>query len=242
MADGSGEKGSLTLDSIKDIRLYQSREGYRFSMDAVLLATFVNLKRAEKIIDLGAGSGIVGLLLARRYPEARVTLVELQESLYGLAERNIRLNNLGKRVNAVHCDIRAMPEGLGGFDLALSNPPFRKPLSGLLNVQRERAVARHEMEINLRGLVRAASGCLRSRGRLCMIYHPLRLHELTDELARAGLEPKRLRFVHGKASLEAKMVLLEAVRQGRAGLKVERPLFVYREEGGYTREMEDIYG
>lgn len=242
MVKSTDREGSLTLDSIKDIKLYQSRDGYRFSLDALLLASFVNLKRVKEAIDLGAGSGIVGLLLARRYPEARVTLLELQESLYRLAERNIRLNNLEERVSALKSDIRRLPGGLPGFDLALSNPPFRKPLSGLLNVERERAVARHEMEISLRELVRAASGCLKNRGRLCMIYHPLRLHELTDELARAGLEPKRLRFVHGNATLEAKMVLLEAAKNGRAGLKVERPLFVYREDGGYTPEMEEIYG
>lgn len=242
MVTGSDKKESLTLDTIKGIRLYQSRNGYRFSMDAVLLASFVDLKRVGTIIDLGAGSGIVGLLLAKRYTGARVTLLELQESLFKLAERNISLNGLEERVDAVRCDIRDLPEGLAGFDLALSNPPFRKPLSGRLNVEREKAVARHEMEISLRELLRAASGCLKSKGRFCMIYHPLRLHELTDELARAGLEPKRLRFVHGKVSLEAKMLLLEAVKHGRPGLKVEPPLFVYREDGGYTREMEDIYG
>lgn len=241
MVTDSDKKGSLTLDTIKGIRLYQSRNGYRFSMDAVLLASFVDLKRVGTIIDLGAGSGIVGLLLAQRYTRARVTLLELQESLFRLAERNISLNGLEERVDAVRCDIRALPEGLTGFDLALSNPPFRKPLSGRLNVEREKAVARHEMEISLRELLRAASGCLKSKGRFSMIYHPLRLHELTDELAKAGLEPKRLRFVHGKKSLEAKMLLLEAVKHGRPGLKVEPPLFVYREDGGYTRELEEIY-
>ena len=237
-----------TLDGIRDIRLYQSKTGYRFSVDALLLFSFVNLKYANKIVDLGAGSGIVGLLLAKKYPEAEVTLLELQEGLFKLSKKNILLNSLGNRVSAIKCDIRKLPEGLiaGGrcprFDLAVSNPPFRKPLSGRLNIDKERAVARHEIEIDLKGLLKAASGLLRARGRFCMVYHPLRLPELMAELKRVKLEPKRLRFVHGNTKAEAKMLLLEAVKDGRPGLKVETPLFVYKEDGGYTEEMEGIYG
>ncbi|MCI0469901.1 MAG: methyltransferase, partial [Nitrospirae bacterium] len=71
----------LTLDHIRDIQIYQNRDGYRFSVDALLLYSFVNLTRIKRIADLGAGSGIIGILLARRYPSAAVALVELQKSL-----------------------------------------------------------------------------------------------------------------------------------------------------------------
>jgi tRNA1Val (adenine37-N6)-methyltransferase len=231
-----------TLDSILDIRLYQPKEGYRFSLDAVLLYSFVNLKKAENIADLGAGSGVVGLLLARKYPEAKVTLMELQESLYKLAVKNIGLNGLRDRVGAIKSDIRDIDLEPGGFDLVVSNPPFRKPRTGLLSVDDERAVARHEIEMKLPELLRAASRLLKNRGRFVFIHHPLRLAELMRGLREAGLEPKRLRFVHGKRSSEAKMVLVEAVRHGREGLKVESPLFVYNDDGTYTEELMAIYG
>lgn len=231
-----------TLDSIRDIRLYQRRDGYRFSLDAVLLFSFVGLKRAGRVADLGAGSGIVGLLLAKKYPESRVTLIEIQKGLHELSRKNIRLNGLDSRVEALRADVRELPPGLGPFDIALSNPPFRKPLSGRLSEGEEKAIARHEMKISLGELVSSAAGILREKGRFFIVYHPLRLSELMHELRAVGLEPKRLRFVHGKAASEGKIVLLEAVRHGRAGLKVEPPLFVYAEDGGYTAEMREIYG
>jgi tRNA1Val (adenine37-N6)-methyltransferase len=231
-----------TLDSIRDIKLYQSKSGYRFSVDALLLYSFVNLKVVKKIADLGAGSGIVGLLLAKRYSKAEVMLVELQESLFKLLEKNIVINNLQDRVSSLKCDIRKLPEGLGGFDLVVSNPPFRKPFSGRLNIEEEKAIARHEIKLSLGELVGAASRLLKSKGRFLLVYHPLRLYELMNELKKVQLEPKRLRFVHGRSASEAKMVLLEAVKHGRAGIKIEPPLFVYNEDGSYTDEMKKIYG
>lgn len=231
-----------TLDTIRDIRVYQHREGYRFSMDAVLLPAFVNLRRVEKIADLGAGSGVVGLLLARRYPGARVILVELQEGLFKLARKNIKVNGLQSAVEAMRADIRNLPGDFGGFDLVVANPPFRRPGTGRLSPGDERAMARHEIELSLGELVKAASGILRYRGRFAVVYHPERLVELTDELRAVRLEPKRLRFVHGSLDSEAKMVLLEAVKGGRVGLKIEKPLFVYKKDGTYTDEVKKIYG
>lgn len=231
-----------TLDSILDIKVHQHREGYRFSMDAVLLYDFVNLKRVERIADLGAGSGVVGLLLARRYADASVTLVELQESLCRLARKNVRINGLSDRVVVLKADIKDLPAELKGFDLAVSNPPFRKPGTGRLSPGEERALARHELALTLKELAAAASGILRHGGRFAIIYHPARLLELVEELKAVRLEPKRLRFVHGNIKSEAKMVLLEAVKGGRGGMKIEKPLFVYHKDGSYTDEVSRIYG
>lgn len=231
-----------TLDSIRDIKLYQRKNGYRFSLDALLLYSFVRLRSAERIADLGAGSGIIGILLAKKYPAASVKLIELQEGLFRLASKNVAMNGLGGRVDVLKCDIRKLPRDLCGFDLVVSNPPFRKPLSGRLSIDRERALARHEMELSLTELVRAASGLLKNKGRFAVIYHPARLPELINELKRVKLEPKRLRLVHGTVNAEAKMALVESVKHGRGGLKVERPLVVYGEGGLYTEETAGIYG
>jgi tRNA1Val (adenine37-N6)-methyltransferase len=231
-----------TLDSILDIRVHQHREGYRFSMDSVLLYDFVDLKRAERIADFGAGSGVVGLLLAKKYPDARVTLVELQDSLYKLARKNVSLNEMAERVEVLKADIRELPAELARLDLVVSNPPFRKPGTGRMSPGQERAVARHELELTLSELVSAASACLKHRGRFSIIYHPERMLELIEELRAVRLEPKRLRFVHGNAESEAKMVLLDAVKGGRGGMKIERPLFVYNADGSYSDEVARIYG
>jgi tRNA1Val (adenine37-N6)-methyltransferase len=236
----------VTLDSIRDIRLYQSKKGYRFSVDALLLFDFVNLKKVERIGDLGAGSGIVGILLAKKYSHAKATLFEIQESLAALAEKNITLNNLEERVKVMKTDLRRikpLPSSIAPhpFDLLVSNPPFRRLKSGRLSEEEEKAVARHEIKLRLNELVDAATYLLREKGRFCMIYHPSRLSELMDMFKKRGLEPKRLRFVHSHVSSEAKMVLLEATKGGRSGLKVDKPLYIYKDDGRYTDEVMKIY-
>ncbi len=237
----------VTLDSIRDIKLFQSKKGYRFSVDALLLFDFINLKKVGKIGDLGAGSGIVGILLAKKYPDAVVTLFEIQDSLAALAEKNIAANNLQERVKVMKADIkriklfhapRIAPDS---FDLLASNPPFRRLRSGRISEGEEKAIARHEIKLGLHDLIDAASYLLKIRGRLCMVYHPSRLLELFDVLKRKNLEPKRLRFVHSHISSEAKMILLEAAKGGRAGLEVDKPFYIYKDDGSYTDEVREIY-
>ncbi len=236
-----------TLDSIRDIRLYQSRTGYRFSVDSLLLYDFVNLRKVSSIADLGAGSGIVGILLARKYPDANITLFELQESLVRLAERNVLLNKLEDRIKVVKTDITELATPNSSlrapnfYDLAVSNPPFRRLKSGLMNIDKEKAIARHEIKLRLHELINAASYLLKAKGRFCMIYHPCRLSYLMYTLKKRYLEPKRLRFVHSTISSEAKMILMEAVKGGKEGLKVDKPLYIYEENGMYTEELMKIY-
>ncbi len=233
-----------SLDGLRDVKVYQNTEGYRFSVDALLLYSFVNVKHAKEIADLGAGSGIIGLLLARKYAEAHVLLVELQESLYRLAERNIALNGLEERVAALLTDVRHLDTSCppGTCDLVVSNPPFRKPSSGRLSLGEERAVARHELRLRLPELAKSASYLLRAKGRFCMIFHPERLIEIIETLKAAKLEPKRIRLVHNDVRAVSKMVLVEAAKEAKPGLKVEKPLILYNTDGSCTEELIEMYG
>ncbi len=261
----------LTLDSIRDIQIYQSKNGYRFSVDALLLFSFINLPRVKKIADLGSGSGIIGILLAKKYPHAEVILIELQKSLARLAEKNVVLNNLDDRVKVVIADVKefgvkslelsktesrvkspAINQTLNSkinselitpnsFDLIVSNPPFRKVKTGRLSIGDEKAMARHEIMVSLSDIVKSASSLLRHQGRFCAIHIPERLAEIIDIMRGNALQPKRLRFVHSHISSDAKMVLVEAVKGGRPGLKIESPLVVYNEDGSFTDEMKEIY-
>jgi tRNA1Val (adenine37-N6)-methyltransferase len=242
----------LTLDSIVDIQLYQHKNGYRFSADAVLLSSFVSIPRLTKIADFGAGSGIIGLLLARKYPAAQVTLIELQEGLVRLAEKNVALNGMEQRVKIVHADIKGLfangesrkigSDPLNTFDLVVSNPPFRKTKTGLISPSDERASARHEIHLPVADLMNSALSLLKHHGRLCIIHLPERLAEVLEVMRKHYLEPKRLRFIHSNETAEAKMVLIEAVKEGKTGLKVERPLYMYTPDGSYTDEVRAIYG
>jgi tRNA1Val (adenine37-N6)-methyltransferase len=234
----------VTIDSIRDIKIYQSKEGYRFSVDSLLLYDFVNLRKVKNIADLGTGSGIVGILLAKKYPDSRAVLFEIQEGLVRLAQNNLAINYIEDRAEVVGCDLRLLPaSGFSGgkYDLVVSNPPFRVTKSGRLNISEEKSIARHEIKLKLYELVEAASFLLRAKGRLCMVYHPGRLSELIRILSEEDCEPKRLRFVYSGGSSEAKMVLVEAVKGGKPGLRVDRPFYIYGDDGGYSEEMEQIY-
>jgi tRNA1Val (adenine37-N6)-methyltransferase len=235
----------VTLDTILDLQIYQHKSGYRFSADAVLLSSFVNIRRLGKIADLGAGSGIIGLLLAKKYRAAEIALIELQESLALLAGKNAVINGLEDRVRVVQADIRKLKPGHGmlhKFDLVVSNPPFRKTKTGLISPLDERAMARHEIHLPIADLMKAAFSLLKHHGRLCIIHLPERLAEVMAAMRQHNLEPKRLRFVHSNLKSEAKMVLIEAVKEGKSGLLVERPLYLYDADGQYTDEMLEIYG
>lgn len=231
-----------TLDTIKDIKLYQAKDGYRFSVDALLLENFISARRLEKGIELGTGSGIVSILLAKRLKKTKIIAVEIQEALTERARRNVNLNNLDDSVEVLEKDINELKKVFpaNAFDFAFTNPPFRKTKTGLLSVYEERAVARHEIEITLPDLIKTASYLLKHSGKLFLIYHPFRLVELISLLQRSRLEPKRMRFVHSRAGGEAKMVLIEAAKGSGTWLKVDPPLYIHENDKDYSAEMRRI--
>lgn len=237
-------KSNETLDSIKDIRLFQARNGYRFSVDALLLENFISAKRLENGIELGTGSGIISILLSKRIKGSRITAVEIQKSLAERAGRNISLNSLDDRIEILSKDIKDLRKtfSTNEFDYVFSNPPFRKPKTGLMSIYEEKAVARHEIEITLPDLISTASYLLKHSGKFYMIYHPFRLAELISLLRKSRLEPKRIRFVHSRTGEEAKMVLIEAVKGSGIWLKISPPLYLYEKGNKYSQELNSILG
>ncbi len=237
-------KPNETLDSIKDIRLFQAKKGYRFSVDALLLENFISAKRLEKGIELGTGSGIISILLSKRIKGSRITAVEIQKSLAERAGRNISLNSLDDRIEILSKDIKDLRKifSTNEFDYVFSNPPFRKPKTGLMSIYEEKAVARHEIEITLPDLISTASYLLKHTGKFYMIYHPFRLAELISLLRKSRLEPKRIRFVHSRTGEEAKMVLIEAVKGSGIWLKISPPLYLYEKGNKYSQELNSILG
>ena len=231
-----------TLDSIKGIRLFQAKNGYRFSVDAVLLEHFISARRLDKGIELGTGSGVISVLLAKRLAGTKIVAIEIQKSLADRAKRNISLNDLEERIEVLSKDIKGLRKTFPAntFDFVFSNPPFRKPRTGRLSMYEEKAVARHEIEITLPELVDTASYLLKHSGRFYMIYHPFRLAELISLLRDKKLEPKRMRFVHSKIGEEAKMVLIEAVMGSGTWLKISPPLYIYEERNNYSPELKKI--
>ncbi|MEW6409001.1 MAG: methyltransferase [Nitrospirota bacterium] len=233
-----------TLDSILDLKIFQRKHGYRFSVDSLILPYFINLKRLITAVELGAGVCIISMILARRYPHAKIYAVEIQKTLVELGEKNIEFNNLSKQIEIIHADIKdlhsILPEK--SFELVLCNPPYRRPKTGLISPEDERAIARHELLMKIDDILDISRYLLRAKGRLALIYHPARLIELMVKMKHYEIEPKRMRFVHSKEGGVAKMVLVEGVKEGKQELKVMPPLYVYNKNGGYSAEMKRIYG
>ncbi|MCS7215231.1 MAG: methyltransferase [Thermodesulfovibrio sp.] len=233
-----------TFDSIGSIKICQPKEGYRFSVDALILANFVNLRKISKAIDIGAGTGIIGIILAKKYRESYITMIEIQPELAKLAEESIKLNNLDKKAEVICMDAKDLihlESFHQKFDVVISNPPFRKPGTGRISPEGKKAVARHEISLNVVDIAKISQKLLRHRGRLFLIHLPERFTEITRILSQHFLEIKRVRFVHSRKDTPAKMVLIEAVKGGRVALKVEPPLFIYNDIGTYTDEMNRIY-
>ncbi|MEE9258495.1 MAG: methyltransferase, partial [Nitrospinaceae bacterium] len=189
------------------------------------------------------GCGIIPLLLASLEPSVKITAVEIQESLYTQAVRNVSQNGFSKQIRVVHGDFVQLADTFQpeSFDLAVSNPPYRKINTGRINPHPEKAVARHELSLNLGSLIRSAAGLLTSGGNIVLAYPPSRLGEVLEELVSQNLFPSRMRFVHGSKGAEARIFLVEAVQGQKTDCVVQDPLYVYNRDGTYTMEMEGIY-
>ena len=222
-----------SIDEFMDgrLKLIQSRNGYRFSIDAVLLAEFVSIKKGEKVVDLGTGCGIIPLVLLLTRPVRYVFGLEIQEGLARQTNRNALLNGFSRKMCVIRADIRHLPLTPGSVDVVVCNPPYRKKESGRINPDQQRAIARHEISASLDDILNAARHILRSEGRLAMIYPAERLADLMVKMRRSGMEPKRVRIIYPGMESEAKLAMVEATLGGRSGLKILPPLM---DQGGYS--------
>lgn len=222
-----------SIDNFMDgrLKLIQSRTGYRFSIDAILLSEFATIKKGDTVADLGMGCGIIPLLLFLTKPVGYAFGLEIQDVLAGQTARNIRLNNLSQKTSVIQGDIRNPPVKPGAADVVVCNPPYRKKQSGRINPDRQRAIARHEIMASLDDILAAAEYILPEGGRLAMIYPAERLTDLMLKMRRSGMEPKRLRIIYPGMEFEAKLAMVEANRGGKSGLKILPPLIG---QGDYT--------
>ncbi|KJU83242.1 O-methyltransferase [Candidatus Magnetobacterium bavaricum] len=170
----------------------------------------------------------MGIVLARRFTDSHVELIEVQQESAALCVKNIDINELSDRVTVANIDIRDVSSHLQAntFDLVVSNPPFRKVGTGKLNPFEEKAIARHEILLTLPELVQAAFYLLRGKGRFCFIHHPGRFIEVIDALARHRFSVATVRFIHPSANSGAVMVLIEAVKEGNSQLLIQPPLLL----------------
>ncbi len=225
-------------------KIIQNREKFCFGMDAVLLSGFARVKKGERVLDLGTGTGIIPILLRGKTEGQHFTGLEIQEESAEMARRSVEYNGLTKDVEIVTGDIKEAVSlfGAASFDVVTSNPPYMTGSHGLTNPEEAKAIARHEVLCTLEDVVRQASGTLKPQGRFYMVHRPFRLAEIFGVMSRYKLEPKRMRLVYPYADREPNMVLIEGLKGGRPRITVEKPLIVYKSPGVYTDEIYDVYG
>ncbi len=226
------------------LRIIQHPRRFPFAVDAVLLAHFVTVRKRDRVLDLGTGSGVIPLLLAALHPESRITGLEIVAETADMAARSVALNGLEERVRIDCGDYRRIAQiyGYGTFDVVTMNPPYREPGRGLVSPDPARAMARHELTGSLQEAVHAAATAVRYGGRVAVVFLAERLADLMTALRAHRLEPKRLRMVVPREGRPANLLLLEAVKGGGVGLKVEPQLVVYGDGQTFSEEMQRIYG
>lgn len=225
-------------------RIIQRTDGFCFGMDAVLLSGFAMVKKGERVLDLGTGTGIIPILLEAKTEGEHFSALEIQREVADMAKRSVSLNGLEEKIQIVEGDIREASQifGTASFDVVTSNPPYMNDAHGLKNPDLPKAIARHEVLCTLDDVVREASRVLKAGGRFYMVHRPHRLAEIITVLRGYKLEPKRMKMVHPFADRDANMVLIEAVRGGGVFLKMEAPVIVFKEPGVYADEIRDVYG
>ena len=217
------------VDTVNDsLSLIQKPDGLTFGTDALLLAGYVT-GRFTYGAELGAGSGIISMLLLSRGKISCVKAYEIQPEYADLVRRNAAYNSLTERLLSVEEDIRSIPQS-EDRDIVFTNPPYMKSTSGKNNESDKKGFARHELNGDIGDFCAAANRLLKYGGSFYAVYRPDRLADIIDAMREAKLEPKRMTFVHADTLSESSMVLIEAKKGGKSGMQLTRPLIIYRDK------------
>lgn len=234
-------KKNERLDYVNDdIELIQNTDGLTFGTDALLLAGYINGKHSHGV-ELGGGTGIISMLLIARGKVDLIDCLEIQEEYAELIGRNAEHNNLSDRLFPICVDVRDYrPEK--ECEIVFTNPPYMKTTSGRANLADQKNVARHEVAGTIYDFCRAGAKALKYGGTFAVVYRPDRLIDLIDAMRGSGLEPKRMTYVHANESSDPSMVLIEAKKGGKCGLKLTRPLLIYKNKDNkeYSSDMNFI--
>lgn len=224
---------------IKGYEIIQSPGRFCFGMDAVLLSSFAKVKKGEKALDLGTGTGILPILLEAKNNGDSYTGLELQEESADMARRSVRYNNLEHKLEIVTGDIKEAAKlfGAASFEVVTVNPPYMIGDHGIKNENEALYIARHEVMCTLEDILRESEKLLKWKGRFYMVHRPFRLPEIFMKMCAHRIEPKRMRLVYPYMDKEPNMVLVEGLRGGKPRLTVEPPLIVYNKDGSYTEEV-----
>jgi len=239
------DSADIELNSLFEGRLslYQYRKGYRFSIDSLLLASFARERVRGHVADLGTGSGVLPIILARSGTVTSLAGFEIQTELAELARRNIALHEIADRVSITQADIKKIRSlrQAESFDAAIANPPFYPFGTGRINPGSQDAAARHELLATLQDFIGAAAFLVKNGGRFCAIFPATRSADLICTLRDNRIEPKAMRCVHSRAGESAVMLLVEGIKNAGSQAEILPPLVIYSQGSAYSPEVQAIF-
>lgn len=233
-----------TLDDLQNgYYLIQRDDGFKFGVDAVLLADFAKNARG-RAIDLCTGTGIVPILLAAKSKLKEIDAIEIQEEIADMAKRSVEYNELEKLIHIKCGDLNDAVSfyGKAVFDAVTVNPPYMKAGAGLVNDGDIKLISRHEVKCTLEEVIRVSSELLKPCGKIYMVHRPSRLPDIICCMRKFGIEPKVMRLVAPRMGKEANLVLIHGMKNAKSELKLLPTLYVYGENGEYSKEIDEIYG
>ena len=228
----------------KGLKIIQNTKGFCFGIDSILLTDFAkDLKAGSKVIDIGTGTGIIGILLCEKSKLHHITGIEIQKEVAQMAQRSVKLNNLEEKFNILNINIKNVFEFIrpNTIDCIVTNPPYIKINTGAKNLGKKKLISRHEVECNLEDIIKISYKLLKSKGEFYMVHRAERLVDIIYLLRKYRLEPKKIRFVHSKQNSSPKLILIKCIKDGGHSLKIDKPLIIYNDNGEYTQEIYKIY-
>lgn len=238
-------KDDETLDDLQlnGIHIIQKKEGFRFGVDAVLLANFAKVKKGASVIDLCSGTGIIPFIIKGKSQCGELKGIEIQNEFVDMANRSVIYNHFENDIEFFEGDLtdKNFIKGFKRADIVTVNPPYKLSNSGILNDKDKCSIARHEVCCKLEDVIIAARTLLKDNGKFFMVHRPERLVDILYLMRKYKIEPKRIRFVHPKPNKAPNILLIEGQRDGGQYLKIEDPLYVHMEDNSYSKEIEEIY-
>lgn len=230
----------------KGLKIIQDNTGFCFGIDSVILADFAkDIKKDSLVVDLGTGTGILGILLCGKTELKKVIGIELQEEVADMAKRSIKLNSLENKFEIINDNIKNIIEKKlipkNTVDIIITNPPYKELGSGIINENEKKIISRHEVKASLSDFINVASKLLKDKGIIYMVHKPERLADIIYLMRNNKIEPKELKFIYPTREKECNLVLIKAIKGANKFLKIDEPLYIYDDNGEYTEQIRQIY-
>ena len=228
----------------ENLRIYQNDEMFRFSIDSVLLPNFVTLrKNTKKILDIGTGNAVIPLILTN-LTNATIDGVEIQKEVYNLGVDSVKYNSLEDKIYLYNMDINEFYKHLQSdcYDTITCNPPFFKVNDqSIMNLSDYKKIARHEITLNLDDVFRIAKKLLKNNGNIAIVHRTERLVDIIETMKKYNIEPKKIQYVYSNLNSASNILLIEGVKNGKPGVKVLNPLYIYDKNGHYTTQILNYF-